>query len=347
MRGMVMLGAGVALLTAGAADAQRVVQRGPGAGYPMPGHQAHPRPNMPMPPAPRASSRWGSKVGGHWWGGVNAPGGRAAYRRPFRGYRLPTYWVAPRFYVTDWSYYGLAAPTGGYRWARYYDDAVLIDQHGAVYDHREGIDWDGEHREHDRRSGAGGAIAGAVVGGIVGNVVAGRGDRLAGTLLGAGVGAAGGYALDRATDRRRGEHGDMRHHDEHDGYDEPPVAPDRAPPPPGMGDRRKVIILRRDSGGAMHRSGGWSSHDGRTDVVTTMHGGGRNYHVAPGAPVIVHAPYGVTTVTVHTQPSVTTTTTTEIIEEDSVTWTRPVAKRKVYASKRVWRAKAKPRCVCR
>jgi Ni/Co efflux regulator RcnB len=360
---MVMASAGAALMltTAAAGAQQRVVQRGPGAAYPMPTHQMHARPNMPMPQVPRGRSRgarWGSKIGGQWWGGVNAPGGWAAYRQPFRGYRLPTYWVAPRFYVTDWSYYGLPAPVSGYNWVRYYDDAVMVDRQGAVYDHRGAIDWE---REHEGRSGAGGAIAGAVVGGVAGNVIAGRGDKLAGTLLGAGVGAAAGYGTDRATDTKRGRHEGMDHrdgyagrdgHDGREGYDEPPMAPDY-PPEPGMRERREVIIHRRGPDyppPPMGGPGGWTSRDGRTTVVTSG-GYGGSYQAAPGAPVIVTAPYGsVTTVTVQSAPVVTTTTTTEIIEEDSVTWTRPtVIKRKVYAGKRVWRAKGKlrPRCVCR
>ena len=360
MRSMVMASAGVALMmtTATAGAEQRVVQRGPGAAYPMPVHGAHARPNRPMPHVPRGpsrGSRWGSKIGGHWWGGVNAPGGWASYRQPYRGYRLPTYWVAPRFYVTDWSYYGLPAPVSGHSWTRYYDDAVMVDREGSVYDHRSAIDWEREHEGYERGSGVGGAVAGAVVGGVVGNLVAGRGDRLGGTLIGAGVGAAAGYGIDRATDKKRAHHDGRRGYDRHDmsdPYDEPPIAPDY-PPEPGVREHREVMIHRRGPDYPPTAGpGGWRSHDERTTVVTGGgYGHGGSYHAAPGAPVIVTAPYGsFTTVTVHSAPVVTTTTTTEIIEEDSVTWTRPtVIKRKIYAGKRVWRAKGKlkPRCVCR
>ncbi|MGJ3627431.1 RcnB family protein [Sphingomonas sp. MMS24-JH45] len=63
--------------------------------------------------------------------GMRAPGGvRAAYRRPVRGWVLPSYWVAPSWYVSDWSAYGLPQPPQGYNWSRYYDDAVLVDGRG-------------------------------------------------------------------------------------------------------------------------------------------------------------------------------------------------------------------------
>ncbi len=38
-------------------------------------------------------NRWGGKIGGRWNGGVKAPGGYKAYRRPNRGFRLPSYWM--------------------------------------------------------------------------------------------------------------------------------------------------------------------------------------------------------------------------------------------------------------
>ncbi len=250
MRRLLIASAGLALAS-GAADAQRPV---PGANYPAPGTAMQApmaRPNragpiaaqMPVvqaptrPPHAQRTSRWGSKIGGRWWGGANAPGGWAGYRRPHRGWAVPSYWNAPRFYVGDWSNYGLAQPPVGYRWARYYDDAVLIDSRGSVYDTASEIDWDradgGGHasispRDYaandsvyagpgDRRyvppyedrpvprrdTGLGGAAIGAVAGGVAGNVIGGRGNRLGGTLIGAGVGAAAGYAIDKSEDRGR------------------------------------------------------------------------------------------------------------------------------------------------
>jgi Ni/Co efflux regulator RcnB len=162
MRRLLIASAGL-VLAGGVADAQR-----PGASYPAPGAAMQApmaRPGRPGPiaaqmpvvqaptrpvAAPR-SSRWGSKIGGRWWAGANAPGGWAGYRRPHRGWAVPAYWNAPRFYVGDWSNYGLAQPPQGYNWARYYDAAVLIDARGSVYDTTSDIDWD--------RAGGGGYVA--------------------------------------------------------------------------------------------------------------------------------------------------------------------------------------------
>ena len=334
--------AAAALLGTGAASAgqQRVVQRGPGVmhmapqtGMPMMQH----RPNMP----PRVhvqqrGPRWGSKVGGRWWGGVNAPGGWNAYRRPNRGWAVPVYWNTPRFFIADWSVYGLSQPQRGYNWVRYYDDAVLIDSRGSVYDSVSGVDWDGydagyddrgygddrvyaredERRDerYDRRDNElGGAAIGAVAGGVAGNVIAGRGNRLGGTLIGAGVGAAAGYAIDKAEDRGRGGPPPPPPH--HGGYGAPYPQPGYGPgpgyPPPP----------RPYPPAPMHGGNHWASPDGGTTVVTT--GGG----------------YGgsVTTVTVQSAPVVTTTTTE--IYEDHVTWSRPAVRPKVWKPRR--------RAVCR
>lgn len=322
-------------------------------GYP---NQPHVQPSRPMqswqgpgqrPPMVHAGGqRWGSKVGGRWWGGANAPGGWNAYHRPYRGYALPSYWVAPRFYITDWQSYGLSQPSYGYNWVRYYDDAVLVDGRGSVYDTRGGIDWDRydgadyaggdqvyadsgyDDRAYDDRgyqdgyqrrdNGVGGAVTGAVVGGVAGNLIAGRGNRLGGTLIGAGVGAAAGYAIDKAEDRRAPPPPPRGYDDR--GY-AVPVAPDRGPPPPPVGYGR---------GGS-----DWRSSDGTTTVTTSNGGSGyyRDGYYYPGATT--------TTVVVQTAPVVTTTTTE--IYEDAVTYTRkPVVHRK---TKRVWRPA--PKCLCR
>ena len=361
MRSLLIASGAVALAATASADAQqRVVQPGPGASYHMPGsapiaraHVVGPRAVVPpvrpgvrpMPGRPGAysaghqmrGSRWGSKIGGRWWGGANAPGGWAGYRRPQRGWALPVYWNSPRFYITDWAGYGLTQPYNGYNWVRYYDDAVLIDGRGSVYDSVGGIDWDGGYqggyadayaddsvyagpddrgyadRVYDGRdgrprdNGVGGAVIGGVVGGVAGNVIAGRGNRLGGTLIGAGVGAAAGYAIDKAEDRGRR------------GPPPPPYAPgygagygaDYAPPP--------VPVYRGAPGGS------WVSPDGTTTVTTTS-GYPGSY---PGG--------STTTVVVQSAPVVTTTTTTEYYE-DAVTYSRPTK------MKRRWRAK--PRCAC-
>ncbi len=96
-----------------------------------------PRPNMQRP---NIGSYHGSR--GQWQGARNAPGGYSSYRQPFRGYILPSYWVNPSFYIGGYSNYGLRAPTYGYNWSRYYDDAVLTDNRGYVYDSVNNVPWD-------------------------------------------------------------------------------------------------------------------------------------------------------------------------------------------------------------
>jgi len=165
-----------------AADAQRIGPRGPlilpPRGQPVPPQgqppmprapgswQGQPRPNPnPMPrPNPggwngggqggggqwrggnrgqwNGRSRWGGRIGGFWWAGVQAPGGWNSYVRVKRGKRLPSYWVSPTYVINDWQMYGLGAPPSGYYWTRYYNDAVLIDRDGQVYDSIGSVDWD-------------------------------------------------------------------------------------------------------------------------------------------------------------------------------------------------------------
>ncbi len=170
----------VTVFGASAADAQRLAggRSYPGASYPIPGNMPvmqQPGGGMPMnPPPPQINTmprpypgqmnpqrpnpgprpvyngggtRWGGSYNGHWSGGMNAPGGWNAYRRPSRGYRLPSYWVSPNFFISDFGGYGLYAPPQGYGWQRYYDDAVLVDPRGRVQDSVYGIDWDGGYGE--------------------------------------------------------------------------------------------------------------------------------------------------------------------------------------------------------
>lgn len=85
-----------------------------------------------------------------WLGGERAPGGWGGYRRPAYGFQLPGYWVSPSFFVGNWDAYGFGRPARGYGWSRYYDDAVLTDQWGRVYDTRHDVDWDRPgSRDHD------------------------------------------------------------------------------------------------------------------------------------------------------------------------------------------------------
>lgn len=160
----------VTAFSAGGAEAQRIGHGGGtvGAPYPVPSYPGQsmpaPPPQMPpvaypgqavppqpypaqsypgRPPQPTPQSRWGGNNGGRWSGGSNAPGGWNAYRRPHRGYTLPHYWFSPSFYLGDYGSYGLTPPPPGYSWHRYYDDAVLVDERGRVWDSVNGLDWDG------------------------------------------------------------------------------------------------------------------------------------------------------------------------------------------------------------
>jgi Ni/Co efflux regulator RcnB len=99
-------------------------------------------PPMANGAGPRQGPRWGGKINGRWWAGMQAPGGWRSYRRPSRGFVLPGYWLAPGFYISDYAYFGLQPPPLGYHWTRYYDDAVLVDDSGRVWDSAHGLDWD-------------------------------------------------------------------------------------------------------------------------------------------------------------------------------------------------------------
>jgi len=369
MRDVLIATLGAALTIASAAGAQqRVVDQGPAA--PRPGApfsapntgnpaasagQARPLPHGKVhatwKPAswqtvrhpaeqhgqPNAS-RWGSKVNGRWWGGANAPGGWDAYRRPYRGYALPIYWIAPRFSVLDWQSYGLSRPENGLRWVRYYDDAVLVDARGSVYDTRSDIRWDGLDRsDHDsvddhvaverpvdeRPYAAGEPRSGHRE--RAGDRFAGRGDRHGDTSIAAGAG----YSVEQRVDGRLPppppplpmSPPDSRYSE----YDAP-VAPERAPPPPPP-----PVTYG-------HGGGEWRSADGTTTVTTTNGAGGyyRGGYFYPGA--------STTTVVVQTTPVVTTTTTDY---EDAVTYTRarkPIGHAGV-KRRRAWRPA--PNCRCR
>ncbi|KQS01348.1 hypothetical protein ASG11_16820 [Sphingomonas sp. Leaf357] len=286
--------------------------------------------------------RWGGNVNGHWYAGMHAPGGWNAYRRPARGWTLPRYWIAPSFYIGDYTTYGLSTPPYGYSWSRYYDDAVLVDQRGRVWDSVGGIDWnryddgyyaDGGYQDggyyadgyaagqsdyysgqpqyqgqyRDRRdNGVGGAVIGGVVGAGAGYAIGGRGNRVAGSLIGAGVGAAAGYAIDKAEDRRRYDAPPPR-----DYYQEPGVS--YAPP-------REVV-----------QSGGYSTSSYSTDY---QQGG----YVSGG---YWYPPTTRTVVTVGSAPIETTTTTTEYVE------TTYAAPRRVWKKKAAWKPRPKLRsCTC-
>lgn len=103
---------------------------------------AHPA-ATPMPPSASGVSngRWQMMRPGGWqWGGPGWWGG--SFRRPVRGFILPSFWLTPAYVVSDWQSYGLAEPGGGRRWVRYYDDAVLVDDRGMIYDSVHDVAWD-------------------------------------------------------------------------------------------------------------------------------------------------------------------------------------------------------------
>lgn len=68
-----------------------------------------------------------------WWGG--------SYQPPAPGYILPSFWLSPEYVVPDWSGYGFQEPGRGRRWVRYYDDAVLVDGRGMIYDSVHDVQW--------------------------------------------------------------------------------------------------------------------------------------------------------------------------------------------------------------
>lgn len=69
-------------------------------------------------------------------------GYQRGYMRPHRGFRLPSTFIQPSFFIANYGNYGLSQPSYGYGWSRYYDDAVLTDRRGVVYDSVNNLDWD-------------------------------------------------------------------------------------------------------------------------------------------------------------------------------------------------------------
>jgi Ni/Co efflux regulator RcnB len=69
-------------------------------------------------------------------------GHHVQYRHIDRGGMVPQRWWGPQVQVRNWRMYGFPQPFAGGRWIRYYDDALLIDGGGRVYDSRPGWDWD-------------------------------------------------------------------------------------------------------------------------------------------------------------------------------------------------------------
>lgn len=382
MRTLMIATAGLAALVGADADAQRMIQHGPGASYGVPGAmRSSPQPPIirPAPIGPGqvhrvpGGSRWGSKIGGRWWGGANAPGGWGGYRRPHRGWALPRYWVAPRFAITDWSTYGLAQPPYGYSWSRYYDDAVLVDNRGSVYDTVPGVDWD----RYDTDGGYateghiadGYATNGYATNGYAANaypangyapatyarderVYAGPDDRgyrggydrrdtgVGGAVIGGVVGGVAGNVIAGRGNRLGGTLigagvGAAAGYAIDKSEDRGRVAPPPPPPPPPRG------YAPAPGYGAGYPAPVY--HGGYPGPVRAA---GGSWVSSDGATTVTTTSgYGggsTTTVVVQPAPVVTTTTTTEYYE-DAVTYTR--APRTVWHKKRVWRPR--PRCGCR
>ncbi|HEX8642307.1 MAG TPA: RcnB family protein [Allosphingosinicella sp.] len=82
--------------------------------------------------------------------GTGAHHMRREFRRIDRGQFLPPFWAGPQFHVQHWQSYGFPQPMPGFRWVRYYDDALLVDGRGRVHDGRYGYDWD-RHGDRWRR----------------------------------------------------------------------------------------------------------------------------------------------------------------------------------------------------
>lgn len=170
----------------------------------------------------------GGYVGGRWDAGNRAPGGWGGYRRPSRGWTMPGYWQSPDYRIYDYGFWGLQAPPQGYGWSRYYDDAVLVDDYGRVYDSVSGIDWRradqpyptgygypsqgyanapgyyyDEGSQRCRKRGKGSGVGGALIGGAIGagiSLLAGGGTGT--TLIAGGGGALLGQQVDRETRAR-------------------------------------------------------------------------------------------------------------------------------------------------
>lgn len=221
--------------------------------------------------------RWGGQVNGRWEGGARAPGGWAAYRRPTRGWRVPNYWIGSNFFIDDFAYFGLATPPRGYRWIRYYDDAVMIDDRGRVYDSVSNLGW-------DRYEGA--------------------------------------YATDLQGGYPQGQYvGPGRWEGTYNGTWTQAPQPVQGPPPVVTYQQPQVVEVPAGGYYQTYSAGGYASG------VTV------NGQFYPAG-----APGTVSTVTIQSQPVVTTTVT------EYVTYTA--------AKKRVWRKPVrkwhpKPRCCCR
>lgn len=329
---------------------------------PNSGPNPGPRPEI-LRPEGAGIHNWGPRVNGRWIGGFRAPGGWTEYRPAARGYVLPRYWINPGFYIGNFSRYGFSTPRSGYGWSRYYDDAVMTDRSGRVYDSVRGVDWDRydryddqsedysdsygyrddgvrvddrapEPRSRDRDEGLGGALIGGAVGAIAGNVIGGQGNRLAGSLIGGGVGAIAGAAIDRGDDAGRG----------------PKIRRDRrAERPDRYEDRRDTRYDdRRDTRYEDRRDGRYEG--GYRGSVPHWQDGYGYQGRAPrvyyrSAPTYGYTMPTETVITIESAPVTTTTTKTYVTEE--VVYAAAPRKRYIAKKHHYWRPKPRrAQCVC-
>lgn len=92
------------------------------------------------PPMWRGAGVWG----GYYPHGYNVEfiPGDYGYRRFKQGGTVPPLWRDDRFQVRNWFAFGLHEPAYGYRWIRYYDDALLIGvSDGVVAEVVPSVDW--------------------------------------------------------------------------------------------------------------------------------------------------------------------------------------------------------------
>ena len=332
---------------------------------------------------PAINDNFAQKYQGRWVGGWQAPGGWNAYRRPYRGFVLPSYWISPSFYIGNWATYGFAAPSAGYGWSRYYDDAVLTDRYGRVVDYVPNYNWDryatrsrvyddagydyaaypdgyddedAPRRRDKKLSGAGGALVGGAAGAILGSAVAGHGDRGAGALIGGGVGALAGLAAAESSKERRRERvyraEPQRERVIDYGYDYD-VPNDRVTSDGqwrGRWDGRWT-----DTDGRVYEGTYRGSYDDGAHWVTERAGTrsrvspavdtveAADDYVTDGSERVINVGPGVTTITIQSQPVVTTTTKTDYVTE----YVRVPTRARLAPKRVAARPAKKPTCVCK
>ncbi len=153
MRGLGIL-AGAAILVLVPAAASAADMAGATSGEPMQGGSAWGHSGGWQSGAPMQSA---SMQDGYHSGPAMGPqqgwhdGGD--YRRPVRGWRVPSRYRDRTYFVSDWNGWGFGQPGPGMNWMRYYDDALLIDADGRVVDCRYGVNWNGGYRSRGGYAG--------------------------------------------------------------------------------------------------------------------------------------------------------------------------------------------------